>query len=600
MTRKHRIDYRRIYMLTFIFSMAATMSALLYASLPAVNAIHSAYSGFNAGDIISDEVMSDYGSMSEAEIQNFLKSKNPCNDTNIVKASWYPRMSYHIENGHFVCMADENFDGQSAAHIIWQAAQDYRINPRVLIVLLEKEQGLVTDTWPNSTLQYRSATGYGCPDTAACDSQYYGFRNQVRNAAELYRYILDNGSKYYPTGQNYIQYNPNSGCGGSVVNIVNRATSALYQYTPYQPNDGVLNTAPGVTATCGAYGNANFYYYYTSWFGSTHTVSSSQMIVNRMTEVYDNVGGADVFGLATSGVEHNDTTGIYWKNYQNGVIVGNDQYGYYESRGGIRNTWAEQGFESGVLSFPLSNIMHNDTTDIYWQNYLTGVIVGNDKYGYYESRGQIRNVWHDQGFESGELGFPISNIASNYITGIYWQNYTGGVIVGNDQYGYYESRGGIRNAWAEQGFEGGSFGFPTSNIMKNDDTGIYWQNYTGGVIVGNDQYGYYESRGGIRNAWAEQGFEGGKLGFPTSNIQHNYSTNITWQIYQNGLIVGNDQYGYYESRGKIRDVWADSGFENGRFGFPTSNIYTNGNIQYQVYQNGVIYYNTATGEVSTH
>ena len=125
MVRKNRINRQRACILTFTFAMAATISAFVYANLPSANAVHSAYSGFNAGDIISDEVMSDYGSMSEAEIQNFLKSKNPCNDTNVVKASWYPRMSYHIENGHFVCMADENFNGESAAHIIWQAAQDY-------------------------------------------------------------------------------------------------------------------------------------------------------------------------------------------------------------------------------------------------------------------------------------------------------------------------------------------------------------------------------------------------------------------------------------------------------------------------------------------
>ena len=62
-------------------------------------------------------------------------------DTNLSKADGYWHLNYHVENGHFVCMADERFDGESAAHIIWQAAHDYRINPRVLIVLLQKEQG---------------------------------------------------------------------------------------------------------------------------------------------------------------------------------------------------------------------------------------------------------------------------------------------------------------------------------------------------------------------------------------------------------------------------------------------------------------------------
>lgn len=275
---KRRLTFPNKLFLIFTFGMMAMLGFLAFKNMSDSAAINAAYSGFQAGNIITDYVMSDYSSMSEVQIQAFLKSKNPCNDTNISKASYYSSHNYHIENGHFVCMADEKFNGESAAHIIWQAAQDYRINPKVLIVLLEKEQGLITDTWPNSDLQYRSATGYGCPDTAACDSQYYGFKNQVRNAAELYRYILDHGSRYYPVGNNYIKYNPDGNCGGSTVNIQNRATSALYQYTPYQPNAAVLNANPGTVVHCGAHGNSNFYYYYTRWFGDPHvSVSSSYL-----------------------------------------------------------------------------------------------------------------------------------------------------------------------------------------------------------------------------------------------------------------------------------------------------------------------------------
>lgn len=229
---------------------------------------------FRPGNIISDYVMSNYNSMSEAEIQSFLKSKNHCNDTNISKATKYPNLHYHIKDGHFVCLADELFGngtnyggttGETAAHIIWQAAQDYHINPQALLVLLQKEQGLITDTWPNH-IQYRSATGYGCPDTAACNSEYYGFKNQISKAAQLFRTVLNGGWTNYPLGNNFIQYNPNKACGGSIVNIENLATSSLYRYTPYQPNAGALAAGTG-TAYCGAYGNRNFYLYFSNWFG---------------------------------------------------------------------------------------------------------------------------------------------------------------------------------------------------------------------------------------------------------------------------------------------------------------------------------------------
>ncbi len=80
--------------------------------------------------------------------------------------------------------------------------------------------------------------------------------------------MLDGGWTNYPLGNVYVQYNPDPACGGSTINIRSRATSALYRYTPYQPNAGALANHPG-TAPCGAYGNRNFYSFFTDWFGST-------------------------------------------------------------------------------------------------------------------------------------------------------------------------------------------------------------------------------------------------------------------------------------------------------------------------------------------
>ncbi len=236
----------------------------------------SAISGndYRAGNLLSDEAMRDYNSMNINDIQTFLKSKNSCNDTRTYIASWYPSVSYHIENGHFVCMADESFNGKFAAQIIYEAAQDYHINPRVLIVMLQKEQGLVTDTFPHN-LQYRSATGYGCPDLSACDAKYYGFENQVRNTAALFNDVMNGGWTNYSVGWRWIYYYPNANCGGSNVYIENRATSALYRYTPYQPNQAAKDAGYSTGDGCSTYGNRNFFLYYYNWFGSTQTVKSS-------------------------------------------------------------------------------------------------------------------------------------------------------------------------------------------------------------------------------------------------------------------------------------------------------------------------------------
>jgi hypothetical protein len=234
---------------------------------------------WRSGNIIDDGVFYNNNDMSVTDIQNFLNSKVTC-DTWGSKASEYgggTRAQYGASKGYpapYTCLKDYSQDGKSAAQIIKEAANTYQISTRALIVLLQKEQALVTDEWPWS-VQYRSATGYGCPDTAPCDSEYYGFRNQVMKAAYQFRRYATYPSqyRYKPYQNNTIQFNPNAGCGSSNVYIENLATAGLYNYTPYQPNQSALNNLYGTGDGCGAYGNRNFWRLFNDWFGSTFAYS---------------------------------------------------------------------------------------------------------------------------------------------------------------------------------------------------------------------------------------------------------------------------------------------------------------------------------------
>lgn len=242
-----------------------------------------AASGFQAGNIMSDAVFTNHRSMSAPQINDFLNSKVHHCDTNGDKPSEYgggTRRQYAASRGvspPFTCLKNYSQNGKSAARIIYDAAQEFRINPQVLIVLIQKEQGLITDDWP-WPVQYRSATGYGCPDTAPCDSEYYGLTNQVRWAARMFRAIMDDSSSWYTPynlGNNQIAWHPDMGrCGHSTVNIQNRATKALYNYTPYRPNQAALNAGYGTGDSCSSYGNRNFYLYFRDWFGNPHSSGS--------------------------------------------------------------------------------------------------------------------------------------------------------------------------------------------------------------------------------------------------------------------------------------------------------------------------------------
>jgi hypothetical protein len=236
---------------------------------------HASAASFNAGNIIDDQTFTNYRSMSAGQIQTFLNSKVPTCDTNGTKPSGHgnTRAEYGRAHGNpppFICLRNYSQGGKSAARIIYDAANDYKINPQVLLVLLQKEQGLITDDWPWN-IQYRSATGYGCPDNADCNAKYYGFTNQVRWAAKMFRSIMNEDPDWfapYTRGNNTIFWHPDTGrCGSSTVNIQNNATAALYSYTPYRPNQAALNAGYGTGNSCSSYGNRNFFLYFRDWFG---------------------------------------------------------------------------------------------------------------------------------------------------------------------------------------------------------------------------------------------------------------------------------------------------------------------------------------------
>lgn len=232
--------------------------------------------GFKPGNIISDAVFTNKNTMTEAQISAFIDSKVSKCDT------------WRDKNGPYICLeefritsvdrpADKYCTGykgaanESAARIIYKSAQACGLNPQVLLVMLEKEQSLITHTWP-SAWRYDKALGQGCPDGGVpCNPAYVGFFHQIYGAArQMQMYMEGRYFTWYPVGKtSNILYHPNRACGTSPVFIENKATSALYYYTPYQPNAAALRAYPGTGDSCSSYGNRNFYALFTKWFGST-------------------------------------------------------------------------------------------------------------------------------------------------------------------------------------------------------------------------------------------------------------------------------------------------------------------------------------------
>lgn len=320
-------------------------------------------SHFNPGRIIDDVVFYDSSAMNATQIQQFLNSKVPTCDTNGQQISEFggPDVNgdgkvQRWEWGQatynqtvFTCLKDysqstptmeaasglcEGISGgtRSAAQIIEAISQACHISPQVLLVLLNKEQSLVTDTWPLKQ-QYDGATGFDCPDTAPCDPNYAGFFYQVYYAARQFQIYkaYPNDFNYVAGRNNNIYWNPDlSRCGSGTVFIQNQATAALYIYTPYQPNQAALSNLYGTGDSCSSYGNRNFWRMFTDWFGNTTMVSSTAYIPNGVYKLknptssryIDAAGGGVTNGTPVWLYDANDTVAQNWQ-------ITRDNEGFY-------------------------------------------------------------------------------------------------------------------------------------------------------------------------------------------------------------------------------------------------------------------------------
>jgi len=195
-------------------------------------------------NLISDSEFTNKYSMTNVQIQNFLAAKGSGLANYTVPSSVEGVAQYGA--------------GRRASRYIYDAARAYGINPKVILVTLQKEESLITTTTPSSirlkyAMGYAIYSGSSCLNPASPDYKYcFGFGNQIHFAAARMKSWFNSGSG--PSGCSvgqYCQITTRSWESGKTnVYLSNRATALLYRYTPYIYN-----------------GNYNFYRLYHSWFG---------------------------------------------------------------------------------------------------------------------------------------------------------------------------------------------------------------------------------------------------------------------------------------------------------------------------------------------
>jgi uncharacterized protein with LGFP repeats len=553
---------------------------------------------FTPGNIIDDELFYDGSAASATSIQAWLEKRNP----NCVAGADGTPCLQDFRQSTTTRPADDRCRGtytgaanETAATIIAKVGRACGISQKVLLVILQKEQGLVTGSGSGLyARRYQAAMGMGCPDTAACDSLYYGFFNQVYGAARQYKTY-----QVYPTryghragAVNQVRFSPDASCGSSAVYIQNQATAGLYNYTPYQPNAAALAAGKGTGDECSAYGNRNFWIYYTDWFGSTHL--GSRVIADE----YARRGGAGgALGAATSQITCGLAGGGCFQHYANGSLYYSPATGVHAVSGAVYDEWAATGWEWGPLGYPVSEIGTTPDGKARYAHFQRGSIYSAQGLGTHWLGTAIRDAWGGAGWEGGRLGYPTTDQRATpdgrgafvFFQGgsVYWSPATGARVV----------FGPVRDTWQATGWEKGPLGFPVSDVAVTPDGvgqyghfqggSVYWTRATGGRWLGT----------AIRDAWAATGWEGGRLGYPTISQRATPDGRGAYAFFQGGSIYWTKETGARVVFGPVRDTWEETGWEKGPLGYPTSDVgSTAGGVgQYGHFQGGSVYWTPATG-----
>ena len=529
---------------------------------------------FNPGNIISDSIFYNSSTMSAADIQAFLNARVPTCRSGYTCLKDYAQQTTNQSAKSEGCAA---YQGQyeSAATIIYKVATACGINPQSLLVLLEKETSLVTDTWPSAGM-YRKAVGYGCPDTAVCDSVYYGFFNQVYNAAWQFKKYqarpLDRG--YIAGRNNTIAWHPNSGCGTSSVYIENQATAGLYVYTPYRPNSAALAAGYGTGDGCSSYGNRNFYMIFTDWFGTTQGVSAHA----RFVDLY-NTGalGVPVGNAVTSagiGVEQQFQKGWAYWSPSTGAVLGS---------GAIDSAYRSRGGTSGGLGFPMA-AEKGEAGGGASQRFQGGWLYWSSSTGAYQIGGAVGERWLAAGGPSSGLGYPMSDdTAMGSGSG---QKFKNGTLYWSAATGVQQSSGAIGQRYVAGGGPTSGLGFPVASEVLEANGGTS-QQFRGGRLYWSSSTGAHQIGGAVGERWLAAGGPSSGLGYPTSDDTAMGSG--SGQTFRNGSLYWSAATWVQQSSGAIGQRYVAIGGPTSPLGFPVASEVAGANgDSSQRFQGGVI------------
>jgi uncharacterized protein with LGFP repeats len=249
----------------------------------------------------------------------------------------------------------------------------------------------------------------------------------------------------------------------------------------------------------------------------------------------------------------------------------------YESLGGM----------TGALGAPVSDERVTPLGDGRYRQYQWGYIFWSPQTCAHEVRPPISAKWFNEGAEHGPLGYPLTDLtypgSADKVpvgTAPEWNYFQTGAIYAlpiqqaTEMSGYvlHEVQGSIWQKYRALGAEQAFLGYPISDGFLSGDGAGRYNHFQNGSIYWTPQTDAHEVHGAIREKWKSMGSERSQLGYPVTD-ETGISDGIgRYNHFQNGSIYWTPATGAHELHGKIRDHWANQGWERGYAGYPITDV----------------------------
>ncbi|WP_236796624.1 choice-of-anchor D domain-containing protein [Amycolatopsis sp. GM8] len=301
-----------------------------------------------------------------------------------------------------------------------------------------------------------------------------------------------------------------------------------------------------------------------------------------ITDYYNQLGGARGSVLSDPvSAQYPTANGGEAQDFRGGTIYWSAATGPHVVMGAILTEYKAVGGPASSLGYPVTD--EQGTPDgVGRYNHFTGgggaSIYWTPNTGAHSIQGQIRAKWAALGWETGPLGYPVTDELTTP-DGVgrfnHFSRADGASIYWTPNTGAHSIQGQIRAKWAALGWETGPLGYPVTDEQGTPDgVGRYNHFSNNGSIYWTPANGPWSIHGAIRDKWAATGWEAGPLGYPVTDESTTPDGIGRYNHFsKQGSIYWSPSTPASAIYGLIRQKWAALGWEAGRLGYPTSDEY---------------------------